>query len=64
VKISADAVSLLKCLLEKNQKKRIDPKKIPLHPFFKDIDFNDVLFLKIKPPFKPKIVNIFNLEKY
>ncbi len=63
VRVSTDAVSLLKSLLEKNPKKRIDPKKISEHSFFKELDFNQVEFLKVKPPFKPKIVNNNNFRK-
>lgn len=58
-----EAVSLLKALLEKNPKKRIDPKKIPEHPFFSKLDFSEVEFLKVKPPFKPKIVCFTNFRK-
>ncbi len=56
VNVSMDAVSLLKALLQKNIKKRIDPKKIPEHSFFSKLDFSEVEFLKVKAPFKPKIV--------
>jgi serine/threonine protein kinase len=56
-KISTDAVNLLKMLLEKNPKKRINPDNIPEHSFFKKIDFSDIVYLRAKPPFKPKIVN-------
>ncbi len=56
VKISTDALSLLKMLLMKDPKKRIQPDKIPSHSFFKKINFEEIVTLKARPPFKPKTV--------
>jgi protein-serine/threonine kinase len=53
--VSDEAVHLIKQLLQKNIKKRIAPEKIPSHPFFKKLDFSEIVKLKIKPPFKPLV---------
>jgi hypothetical protein len=53
---------LLRQLLDKNVRKRINPDKIPSHPFFKKLNFNDVAEMKIEPPFKPKVRGIDDLS--
>jgi len=55
--ISEEAQNLIKCLLNKDKKKRINPSDIPSHPWFKGINFQDIKNLKVVPPFKPKIKN-------
>ena len=61
VKLSPEALSLLKALLNKNPDKRIKSKDIALHPFFKGIDFKEIEKLTIKPPYKPEVKNIEDL---
>jgi hypothetical protein len=51
-------------LLMKDPKKRIRHDKIPNHSFFKKINFEEIVTLAAKPPFRPKTVYYFNLEKY
>jgi len=57
VNISADAQDLLKRLLKKDPKERIKPHEIPSHPWFKNINFADIMNLRVDPPFKPKVKN-------
>lgn len=51
------AISLISQLLEKDPKKRPTLKEIKENVFFKDVNFDDVLAKKIKPPFVPDIKN-------
>jgi len=55
--LSAEAQDLLKRLLKKDPKERIKPHEIPSHPWFKGVNFEDILNLRVTPPFKPKIKN-------
>jgi serine/threonine protein kinase len=59
VNISHDAKDLISKLLAKKPKDRIKPENIPLHPFFKDISFDEIHKRKIVAPFIPKIVKKF-----
>lgn len=53
---SAEAWNLLNGLLEREPAKRIgDVKKIKRHPFFKKIDWDQLMLKKLKPPFKPTV---------
>jgi serine/threonine protein kinase len=54
--ISEEIKDLLNRLLAKKVEDRINPEKIQKHPFFQDINFQDVLQNKIKAPFIPTIV--------
>jgi len=54
-KISPEAKDLMKLLLNKDLKNRINPEDVPQHPWFKEINFNDILAQKSSPPFIPKI---------
>lgn len=57
-RVSENAKSLLIGLLKKDVKERLrDPNEIRAHPFFKDINFDDVLEKKIKPPFVPEPIH-------
>jgi hypothetical protein len=60
--ISADAQNLIRMLLDKSLKKRLVPEKIPNHPFFKKINFDEVAKMKIVPPFKPKVKGLDDLS--
>jgi serine/threonine protein kinase len=60
-KASPDANDLIQCLLKKNKSDRIKPVDIPNHPWFKDINLNDINSLKVTPSFMPKVVKIFFL---
>jgi serine/threonine protein kinase len=53
--LSAEALDLLKKLLKKDPKERIKPNEIPNHPWFKDINFEDIKNMRVIPPFKPKL---------
>jgi tRNA A-37 threonylcarbamoyl transferase component Bud32 len=55
VKLSADCLSLLKSLLNKDPKMRIKPNQIQSHAFFKNLNFEHMKSLMITPPYKPKI---------
>ena len=60
---SHEAIDLIRNLLKKDPEKRIKPENILKHPWFKNIDFNDVLNLKVIPPFKPKVVKFYLFKK-
>lgn len=60
--LSRDAVSILKGFMTKNVTRRLGcvvnqkgEEAIPVHPFFKDINWTLLEERKIKPPFTPKI---------
>jgi len=55
--VSGELVDLLKQLLQKDIKNRMDPKEIPNHPWFKNIDFGLVKAQKLDPPFVPTTTN-------
>lgn len=55
--LSPEALDLLKGLLKKDPKERIKPEDIPNHPWFKDVNFDDISSMKAIPPLKPKIKN-------
>jgi len=57
INISDDAQDLLKRLLKKDPKERIKPHEIPSHPWFKNLNFEDIMNLRVDPPFKPKVKN-------
>ncbi len=58
INISDAAKDLLNSLLMKNPQERIKPNDIPTHPWFNEINFDDVYNLKIKSPFVPSIKGI------
>ena len=54
--ISDDAWDLLQALLERDPEKRLtDPAKFKAHPFFKALDFEKLVTLKLDPPYKPPV---------
>ncbi|KND02050.1 AGC/PKC protein kinase [Spizellomyces punctatus DAOM BR117] len=60
VNMAKDAVSLLQKLLTKDPSKRLgggrgDAEDIKRHPFFKGVDWDAMLQLKLPPPYYPKI---------
>ncbi|KAJ3010158.1 Serine/threonine kinase [Thoreauomyces humboldtii] len=60
VNMAKDAVSLLQKLLTKDPAKRLgggkgDAEDIKRHPFFKNVDWEDMLQLRLAPPYFPKI---------
>ena len=50
IKVSNEAVDLMKRLLNKNASNRIEPNSIPQHPFFKGVNFNHIESCNIEPP--------------
>jgi serine/threonine protein kinase len=57
INISYEAKDLICKLLAKKPKDRIKPENIPLHPWFKNISFDEIYRKNIVAPFVPKIVN-------
>jgi len=58
--VPADAQSLLRGLLEREEFKRLgagftDAQEIKVHPFFSNIDWDQMLRMELKPPFVPQI---------
>jgi hypothetical protein len=56
-KLSSECKDLIFLLLKKNVSMRIKPEEIPNHPWFKQINFKDMLDLKLKSEFIPKVKN-------
>ena len=54
--ISEETVDLLKKLLMKEPKNRIEPKEIPFHQCFKKLDYEKIKARKAKPPIIPYVV--------
>lgn len=50
-----NVVDFISKLLKKDPKKRAKLKDLKNHPFFNGLKFEDVLALKVKPPYKPRI---------
>eukprot|EP01136_Pigoraptor_vietnamica_P031307 Opistho-1_new@91705 len=58
--VSSKARSLITGLLQRDPKKRLgsgrtDAEDVKKHPFFADIDWDELLKKKIKPPWKPQL---------
>lgn len=63
--MSKDAKDLIDRLLNRNPEKRLGAKgvdQIFKHPFFKDVNWDDVTNKKYEPPYKPKLKNIIDLS--
>ena len=52
------AKDLILKLLEKNPLNRMKITDLKKHPYFNDINFNDIYNMKVKPPFEPSKVKI------
>jgi len=66
VNMSPEAKDLIQKLLNKNIDKRIKPSDIKNHPWFRDMNFEKLLDMKVEPPFKPKVNNdedLSNIDK-
>ena len=65
---SDDMMDIIGKLLDKDKTTRLgskgDAQEILAHPFFKDINMQDLIQEKIEPPFKPMIENEADFEKY
>uniref|UniRef100_A0AAQ5ZC71 Ribosomal protein S6 kinase n=1 Tax=Amphiprion ocellaris TaxID=80972 RepID=A0AAQ5ZC71_AMPOC len=64
--LTIDARDLIKKLLKKNPAQRLGSSKadcadIQKHPFFKHINWDDLLNKRVEPPYKPQLVVIFSL---
>ncbi|KAF9937793.1 Serine/threonine kinase [Mortierella alpina] len=60
INMSRDSVSILQKLLTRDPEKRLgsgktDAEEIKRHPFFKGVNWQDILDKKIPPPFFPKV---------
>ena len=60
--LTSDAKDLLKKLLKRHSPSRLgagpdDDKDVKRHPFFKHINWGDLLNRKVEPPFKPPLKN-------
>ena len=64
--LSLDAIAIMRRLLRKNPERRLgfserDAEDVKKQPFFKNVQWEDLLLRKTKPPFVPTIVShIFN----
>jgi hypothetical protein len=54
--VSEEVNNLIQSLLYKDPDRRIKPNQIPFHPWFKGINFEDIMEKRHKPPFIPSIV--------
>jgi len=68
IKISADAQSLITKLLNRSPESRLGSKsgldEIMAHPFFANIDFNQVYERKLNSPFKPEVNNKLDVGNF
>ncbi|CDK29727.1 unnamed protein product [Kuraishia capsulata CBS 1993] len=60
IHMSKEAVDILQKLLTRDPKKRLgagpsDAEEIMAHPYFSNIDFNDILSCNVTPPYIPEI---------
>lgn len=60
IQMASEAVGLLESLLDKNPQSRLgagprDAKEIKEHPYFKNINFDDILNLRVPPPYIPEV---------
>jgi serine/threonine protein kinase len=54
--ISAEAKSLLLALLERNPNRRLqEPKIIKAHPFFRGVDWDQMIEKEVEPPYVPPV---------
>lgn len=61
--LTADAKDLVRKLLKRQVSMRLgappgDARDVKMHPFFRHINWDDVLSRKLDPPFKPTLVCI------
>ncbi|KAL8426234.1 hypothetical protein Efla_005465 [Eimeria flavescens] len=60
VHLSPVAVNLLRSLLHRDANERLgagptDAEEIKMHPFFRSVDWDQLLAKKVKPPYKPRL---------
>lgn len=60
IQMASEAVGLLESLLEKNPQERLgsgarDAEEIMEHPYFGNINFDDILNLRVPPPYIPEV---------
>ena len=56
-RISKICFDFIERLLEVDPMKRLGGKTIKQHPYFKDINWNDYINLRVRPPFIPKLTS-------
>lgn len=67
IKISDELIDLIKKCLQKDPKNRIgytNTDEILEHPWFKEVNWEDVKNLKVEPPIKPEIKDKFDIENF
>ena len=68
IEVSKDARDLISRMLEKNRKDRLgqhgDVEEILNHPWFAELDMDDILKKKIEAPFVPKIESRADLQNF
>lgn len=64
VNVSETAKDFISLLLAKNPKERIKSNDIPKHKWFKGINFEDILKLKVKSPYVPKIKSLDDYSNF
>ncbi|KAL5017605.1 hypothetical protein ScPMuIL_007194 [Solemya velum] len=67
--LTNEARGLIKKLLKKSPQERLgggadDGGPIKNHPFFRHIDWNDLLHRKVEPPFKPAVMNEEDVSQF
>lgn len=67
--LTNEARSLIKKLLKKNIGERLgsgpdDAKPIKGHPFFRHIDWNELINRKVEPPFKPSVTSELDVSQF
>jgi serine/threonine protein kinase len=60
--MSSNARDIVDKLLQRDLTQRLkDPSVIKQHPFFQNINYDQLVQKKIPPPFVPKVVSIYEL---
>jgi serum/glucocorticoid-regulated kinase 2 len=65
--ISAEAKSVMTCLLVRNPTRRLGvngAEEIKQHPFFKTIDWKKLLQKRVQPPFKPSVTGLIDVSNF
>ncbi|KAK9762287.1 Serine/threonine kinase [Basidiobolus ranarum] len=67
--MSRDSVSLIQKLLTRDPEKRLgsgrsDAEEIKRHPFFRGVNWDDIMNKRIDPPFRPKITSRTDISNF
>lgn len=69
IQMARESVEILQALLTRDPSKRLgggprDSQELKEHPYFRNINFDDVLALKVAPPYLPEIKNEHDVSNF